>query len=65
MSIIGLLVVVILLCVVVWAVRTLMAAFALPQPIQAVIMVLIVVIVVLWIVSQLGMLSGGPVLRLR
>jgi hypothetical protein len=65
MSLIGLIVVVLILCVVVWAVRTLMAAFALPPPIQAVIMVLIVVIFVLWIVSQLGLISGGPVLRLH
>ena len=65
MSLMVLIVVVLLLCVAIWAVRTLMAAFALPQPIQAVIMVLIVVFFVLWVVSQLGLLGGGPVLRLR
>lgn len=63
MSILGLVIIVLLLCVCVWAVRTLMVAFAIPPQIQAVVTVLIVVMFCLWIVAQLGF--GGPILRLR
>jgi hypothetical protein len=44
----------IVLCVLIWAIRALMAAFDLPQPIQTVIYVLIVLFVVLWLVSLFG-----------
>jgi hypothetical protein len=65
MSILGLLVVVIVLFVVIWAIQQLAGAFNVPPPIKTVIMVLLVVLVVLWIVGQLGLLSAGPVLHLR
>lgn len=64
MSLIGLVVMMIVLCVVVWAVRTLMIAFALPPQMQTVVMVLLVLIFVLWILGQFGLLSGGPTLRI-
>lgn len=62
MTLVGLLIVVIILCLCFWAVQTLTTAFAVPQQVRAVILVLMVVIVVLWLLSSLG--HGGPVLRL-
>ena len=64
MSLIGLLIILLLFCVVVWAARTIMAAFSLPGQIQAVVTVIIVLIAVFWIIQQLGY-AGGPMLRLR
>ena len=61
MDLVSLLIAVLVLCVVIWAVNYLMAAFSLPSQIQAVVYVLIVLFVVLWIV---GLLGGGPSLRL-
>jgi hypothetical protein len=52
----------VVLCVVVWAARSIMAAFGLPQPIQTLIYVVIVLFVVLLIVQMLGGL-GSPSLR--
>lgn len=65
MSVIGLLVVLLLFCVVVWAVRALMSAFGIGDPIATIVQVVIVLIFVLWIVQSLGVFGGGPVLRLR
>ena len=65
MSLIGLLIVLIIVCVVLWAARALISAFALPAPIGTVIYVVIVMIVVLWLVQQLGGIGTGPVLRIR
>ena len=53
----------IVLCVLIWAARALMAAFGLPQPIQTVIYVIIVLVVVLWLVQLLGGV-GSPSLRI-
>jgi len=53
----------IVLCVLIWAARALMAAFNLPQPIQTVIFVLIVLFVVLWLVQMMGGI-GSPTLRI-
>jgi len=53
----------IVLCVIIWAARALMAAFNLPQPIQTVIFVLIVLFVVLWLVQMMGGI-GSPTLRI-
>lgn len=64
MSIIGLLVALILIGLVFWAVRALGAAFGIPQPVITVITVVLVIIVVLWLLQSLGVLSGGPILRL-
>ncbi len=65
MTLIGLLVMLVIVCLLFWAVRTLMAAFGVPAQIQTVVHVLFVVIVVLWLLGQLGVLPAGPVLRLR
>jgi hypothetical protein len=57
MSIIGLLIVLIVALVVVWAVRQLMAAFGIGDPIATVVYVLLVVIFLLWFVEQLGIVT--------
>jgi hypothetical protein len=63
MTLIGLIVAVLLLCLAIWAVQTLAAAFNLPPQIRAVLLVLIVVVAVLWLLgTTVGM---GPVIRLR
>ncbi len=65
MSILGLLVLLIVFCVLVWAARALLAAFAVPEPISTVIWVLIVLLAVFALVDQAGILGTGPILRLR
>jgi hypothetical protein len=57
MSIIGLLVVLIVALVVIWAVRSLLAAFSIGDPIATVVYVILVLIFVLWFVEQLGFVA--------
>ena len=64
MSILTLLVMVIVACVVVWAVRSLMAAFGIGDPIATDVYVLLVVLFLLWFVQAFGLISV-PALRLR
>ena len=59
MSILGLLVLLIVFCVVVWAARALMAAFAVPEPIATVVWVLIVLLCVFALVGETGVLGGN------
>ncbi len=56
MSLLGLLIALLVVCVVVWAARSLMAAFGIGDPIRTVIYVLLVVVFMLWV---LGVLGGG------
>jgi hypothetical protein len=63
MSLIGLLIVLLIACVVYWAIRQILAAFSIGPPIATVVQVVFVLIIVLWIVEQLGFV--GPVLRVR
>lgn len=65
MSLVGLLIVLLIFCVVVWAVRALLGAFGIGDPISTIVQVLIVLVFVLWLVQNLGFLGGGPVLHLR
>ena len=65
MNLIGLLVALLVFCIVLWAARALMSAFGVGDPIATVVYVVLVLIVLLWIVDQLGIIGGGPVLRLR
>lgn len=65
MNIVSLIVVLLIFCVVIWAVRALMSAFGIGDPIATVVQVLIALLVVLWIIQSLGVFGGGPVLRLR
>ena len=64
MSLIGLLILLIVFGVVIWAARALLAAFALGEPITTVVYVLIVLIAVFAVLGQFGIIGGGPVIRL-
>lgn len=64
MSIIGLLILLIVFCVVVWAARALLTAFNVGEPISTVIWVLIVLMAVFAIVNQFGLIGNGPALRI-
>ena len=65
MSLIGLLILLLVFCLIVWAARQLMGAFGIGQPIATVVQVVIVLIFVLWLIEALGLLPGGPIIRLR
>jgi hypothetical protein len=65
MSLVSLLIVVLVFCVIVWAIRALMGAFGIGEPISTVVYVIVVLIAVLWVVQNLGGFGGGPVLRIR
>lgn len=60
MDIISLLVALIIIALVFWAVRSLLAAFGIGDPIAAVVYVIMVVFVILWLV---GLLTGSPYLH--
>jgi hypothetical protein len=62
MSLLSLLVALLLVALVVWAVRTLVPALGLPEPIATVIYVIVVVLVVFWFVGAIG---GPTFVRLR
>lgn len=64
MSILGLLLLLIVLCLVLWAANAIMAAFSIGDPIRTLIWVAIVVIAVLYVVNALGGLGLGSV-RIR
>lgn len=64
MSLPGILIILLVFCIVIWAARSLMAAFGVGDPISTVVQVLIVLICLFWLLQQLGVV-GGPVLRLR
>jgi hypothetical protein len=59
MNIIGILIALIIICVLFWAVRALMGAFGIGDPIATVVYVVFVVLVVLWLLSAFGGLSTG------
>ncbi len=65
MNIVSLLVILLLFLVLAWAARTLMAAFGIGDPIATVVYVIIVLIAVLWLIQNLGLIGGGPILHLR
>ncbi len=62
MSIVSLLVGLIIIALLFWAVRALLGAFGIGDPIATVVYVLMVVVVILWL---LGLVTGSPILRLR
>ncbi len=64
MSIIGLLIVLLIFCLVIWAVRAIMGAFGIGDPISTIVQVIFVLIFVLWVVQQLGFV-GGPSLSIK
>jgi hypothetical protein len=64
MSLIGILIVLLVFCIVIWAARALMAAFGIGDPIATVVYVLLVLVMLLWLLQQFGVV-GGPHLRLQ
>lgn len=64
MSLIGLLVSLLIILVLFWAVRALLAAFGVGDPIATVVQVIFGVIIVLWLAGQFGVLPFGT-LRIR
>ncbi len=65
MSLIGLLVGLLIICVVLWAARALMAAFSIEDPIRTVIYVILVIIILVWLLGALGFNNGLGSFRLR
>ena len=65
MSIIGILLFVLILCVVIWAVRALLAAFSVPEPIATVVWVVAVLLCLLAALDETGVLGTGLSFRLR
>ncbi len=65
MSIIGILIFVLVLCVVVWAVRALLAAFSVPEPIATVVWVLAVLLCLLALLGETGVIGSGLHMRLN
>ncbi len=64
MSIIGLLIALVVICLLWYAVTRILAAFGVGDPIATLVKVVLVILVVLWLLSAFGFV-GGPVLRLR
>jgi len=58
MSILALLVLIIIVGVVLWAVRALMAAFAIGDPLKTVIYVLVVILLLILVLNTLGIGTG-------
>jgi len=65
MSIISLLIVLLIFCVCVWAVRAIMAAFGIGDPISTIVQVLVVLLFVLWLIQSLGFVGLGRIPDLR
>lgn len=64
MSLIGLLILLLVMCVIIWAARALLAAFSIGEPIATVVWVVIVLICVFAFVNETGLLGGVGNLRL-
>lgn len=63
MTLIGLLVIVLIACVIWWAIISMIRAFGIGEPVATVVKVVLVVIFVLWLISALG--YGVPGLMLK
>lgn len=61
MSLIGLLLGLLVVCIVVWAARAILTAFGVGDPIRTVVMVVIVLVALIWLLGALG--AGGPILN--
>ena len=64
MPLISLLIVLIVVCVLFWAVQQILRAFGIGDPIRTIVMVVFVLIAVVWVLSVVGLVPGGS-LRLR
>lgn len=56
---IELLVAVLVICVVVWVVRSLTAAFSVPDPLRTVILVVVVLILLVWFLQRADLLPAN------
>lgn len=65
MSILGLLVLLILVGVVIWATQRILAAFGVGDPLKTVIFVLVVILLLVVVLSNLGVTGFGSVGRLH
>jgi hypothetical protein len=65
MSVIGLLIVLLVFCVVIWAVRRILGAFGIGDPISTVVQVLFVLVFILWLLQNLGYVGLGRIPDLR
>lgn len=65
MSLLGLLLLLLLICVIIWAARALLTAFSIGEPISTVVWVVIVLICVFAFVSQTGLIGGGELGNIR
>lgn len=63
MSLVGLLLLLVICCLAFWAVRAILAAFSIGDPIATLVYVVLVVIVVIYLVQALG--GGGSLGHLR
>ncbi len=63
MSLIGLLVALVVICLVFWAITAILRAFGIGDPIATLVKVVFVIIVVLWALSAVGGLRLGPFVR--
>ena len=63
MSILALLVALVIICLLFWAVTSILRAFGVGDPIATVVKVVFVVLVVLWLLS--AVFGVGPSIRLR
>ena len=65
MSILGLLVALIIVLLVFWATRALLAAFGIGDPIATVVYVILVVLVILWLLGAIGGVNMGTLGTVR
>lgn len=54
MTLIGLLIAILIICVVIWAVRSLLAAFSVGEPLSTVVLVVVVLVCLFYFFGQLG-----------
>ncbi len=65
MTILSLLVTLVLICLFVWAVRSVMGAFGIGNPMAGLVNVVMVVLVICWLLSVFGLLDLGLPVRFR
>lgn len=58
MSILGLLVALVIICLVYWAIVSILRAFGLGDPIATLVKVVFVIVIVLWLLSAFGFGTG-------
>ena len=59
MTIVGLLVTLLVVCLLIWGTRALLAAFSIGDPIATVVQVVLVIVIVLYLISAFGYGGGG------